>query len=108
MLKKRGKGLLNKEESKKEFASASDIKYSSCMDPLLEGDKLKLVELNMLCCLKDYEMVTNFNSMTVQEKDGHIYQLFGRVSKYKSEEYMRKWVSFFMIVHKQTLQAKAG
>ena len=108
MSKKKRKGLLNKEESKKEFASSSSVKYSVCMDPLLEGDKLKPGELNMLSCMKDFEAVTDFDSMTEKEKDGHIYMLFGKLSKYKSEEYMRKWLSFFIIVHKQTLKAKAG
>ena len=58
--------------------------------------------------MKDFEAVTDFDSMTEKEKDGHIYTLFGKLSKYKSEEYMRKWLSFFIIVHKQTLKAKAG
>ena len=107
MSKKRGKGLLNKEESKKEFASGLSVKYSACMDPLLEGDKLKPGELNMLSCMKDFEVVTDFDSMTEKENDGHIYALFGKLSKYKSEEYMQKWLSFFTIIHKQTLQAKA-
>ena len=30
-VKKKGKGLLNKEESKKEFASSSSVKYSVCI-----------------------------------------------------------------------------
>ena len=107
MSKKKGKGLLNKEESKKEFGSGSSVKYSVCMDPLLEGDKLKPGELNTLTCMKDFEAVTDFTSMTEKEKDGHIYTLFGKLSKYKSEEYMQKWLSFFIIIHKQTLKAKA-
>ena len=105
--KRKGKGLLNKEESRKEFGSGSSVKYSVCMDPLLEGDKLKLGELNTLTCMKDFEAVTDFTSMTEKEKDGHIYMLFGKISKYKSEEYMRKWLSFFIIIHKQMLKAKA-
>ena len=64
MSKKHGNGLLNKEESRKEFATASNIKYSSCMDPLLEGDRLKPGKLSELCCIGDYEAVTNFDSMT--------------------------------------------
>ena len=107
MSKRKGKGLLNKEESKKEFGSGSSVKYSVRMDPLLEGDKLKPGELNMLMCMKDFEAVTDFTSMTEKEKDGHIYMLFGKISKYKSEEYMQKWLSFFIIIHKQTLKAKA-
>ena len=87
--KKWVKCLLHKEDSRREFATASNIKYSLCVDPLLEGDRLKPGELNTLCCIKDYEAVTNFDSMTNQEKDGHLYQLFGRLSKFKSEEYMR-------------------
>ena len=89
MSKKKGKGLLNKEESKKEFASSLSVKYSACMDPLLGGgDKLKPGRLNMLSCMKDFEVVTDFDSMTEKEKDGHIYMLFGKLSKYKSGEYM--------------------
>ena len=107
MSKRKGKGLLNKEESKKEFESGSSVKYSTCMDPLLEGDKLKPSELNTLMCMKDFEAVTDFTSMTEKEKDGHICMLFGKISKYKSEEYMRKWLSFFIIIHKQMLKAKA-
>ena len=88
MSKKRGKGLLNKEESKKEFGSGLSVKYSACLDPLLEEDKLKPGELNTLSCMKDFEVVTDFDSMTEKEKDGHIYVLFSKLSKYKSEEYM--------------------
>ena len=99
--------MLNKEESKKEFASGSSVKYSACMDPLLEGDKLKPGKLNMLSCMKDFEVGTDFDSMTEKEKDGHIYALFSKLSKYKSEAYMQKWLSFFTIINKQTLQAKA-
>ena len=73
MSKKKGKGLLNKEDSKKEFASGSSVKYSACMGLLLEGDKFKPGELNMLSCMKDFEVVTDFDSMTEKEKDGHIY-----------------------------------
>ena len=88
MSKRKGKGLLNKEESRKEFGLGSSVKYAVYMDPLLEGDKLKPGELNMLMCMKDFEAVTDFTSMTEKEKDGHIYMLFGKISKYKSEEYM--------------------
>ena len=73
------------------------------MDPLLEGDGLKPGEIDNLCCSDDYEAVTDFVSMTE-----HMYALFGRASNYKSDEYMHKWLSFFTILHKQTLQAKAG
>ena len=107
MSKRKGKGLLNKEESKKEFGSGSSVKYSACMDPLLEEDKLKPGELNMLTCMKDFEAGTDFTLMTEKEKDRHIYTLFGKISKYKSEEYMQKWLSIFIIIHKQTLKAKA-
>ena len=108
MSKKRGKGLLNKAESIKEFATYTNIKYVTCMDPLLEGDRLKLCEIDNQCCSDDYEAITDFRSTSDKEKDEHIYALFGRVSKHKSDEYMRKWLSFFIILHKQTLQAKAG
>ena len=36
--RRRGKGLLHKKESVKEFAVRTKIKYVSCMDLLLEGD----------------------------------------------------------------------
>ena len=81
--KKRGKGLLNKAESMKEFATQTHIKYVSCMDLLLEGDRLKLGEINNLCCRDDYEAITDFVLMSDKEKDEHIYALYGRVSKYK-------------------------
>ena len=45
-LKKRGKGLINKAESMKEFATQTHIKYATCMDLLLEGDRLKPGEIN--------------------------------------------------------------
>ena len=108
MSKKRGKGLLNKAESIKEFATHTSIKYASCMDPLLDGDRLKPGEINNLCCSDDYEAITDFRSMSDKEKDEHIYTLFGRISNYKSDEYMCKWLSFFTILHKQILKAKAG
>ena len=73
MSKRKGKSLLNKEESKKEFGSGSSVKNSVCMDPLLEGDKLKPRELNTLTCMKEFEAVTDFTSMTEKEKDRHIY-----------------------------------
>ena len=57
--------------------------------------------------MKDFEVVSDFDSMTEKGKDGHIYTLFGKLSKYKSDEYMQKWLSFFTIVHKQTLKDKA-
>ena len=92
----------------KEFATQTRIKYVTCIDPLLEGDRLKPGEINNLCCSDDYEAITVFGSMSDKEKDEHIYALYGRVSKHKLDEYMCKWLSFFIIVHKQTLQAKAG
>ena len=78
------------------------------MDLLLEGDRLKLGEIDNLCCSDDYEAITDFGSMSDKEKDEHIYALFSRVSNYKSDEYMHKWLSFFTILHKQILKAKAG
>ena len=108
MSKKRGKGLLIKIESIKEFATQTRIKYATCMDPLLEGDRLKPGEIDDLCCSDNYKAVTDFGSMSDKEKDEHIYALYGRISKHKSDEYMHKWLSFITIVHKQTLQAKAG
>ena len=108
MSNKRGKGLLNKAESMKEFATQTHIKYVTCMDPLLEGDRLKPGEINNLCCSDDYKAITDFGSMSDKEKDEHIYALYGRVSKHKLDEYIHKWLSFFIIVHEQTLQAKAG
>ena len=76
MSKRKGKGLLNKEESKKEFGSGSSVKYSACMDPLLEGDKLKPNELNTLMCMKEFEAITDFTSMTEKEKtDIYIHYL---------------------------------
>ena len=108
MSKKRGKGLLNKAESIKEFATHTSIKYASCMDPLLEGDRLKLGEIDNLCYSNDHEARTDFGSMSDKKKDEHIYALFGRISNYKSNEYMRKLLSFFTILHKQILKAKAG
>ena len=91
MSKKGGKGLLNKAESMKEFATQIHVKYVACMDPLLEGDRLKLDEINHQCCMDDYEAITDLSSMSDKEKDEHIYALYGRVSKYKSDEYMHKW-----------------
>ena len=46
--------------------------------------------------------------MSDKEKDEHIYTLFGRISNYKSDEYMHKWLSFFTILYKQILKTKAG
>ena len=66
--KKRGKGLLNKAESIKEFATHTSIKYASCMDPLLEGDRLKLGEIDNLCYSNDHEARTDFGSMSDKEK----------------------------------------
>ena len=48
MLKRKGKGLLSKTESKKEFTIWTKVDYAKCMDPLLEGDKLKPGEVNEL------------------------------------------------------------
>ena len=78
----------------KEFATQTHIKYATCMDLLLEGDRLQPCEINNLCCSDDYEAITDFGSMSDKEKDEHIYALYGRVSKYKSDEYMHKWSSF--------------
>ena len=69
---------------------------------------MKPSEINNLCCMDDYEATTHFGSMSNKEKDEHIYALYGRVSKHKSDECMCKWLSFLTITHKQTLQAKAG
>ena len=85
MSKKRGKALLNNAESIKKFATHTSIKYTTCMDPLLEGDRLKPGEIDNLCCSDNYVAVTDFGSMSDKEKDVHIYALFGRVSKYKSD-----------------------
>ena len=64
MSKKRGKGLLNKAESMKEFETQTRVKYATCMDLLLEGDRLKPGEINNLCCMDDYEAITDFGSMS--------------------------------------------
>ena len=91
MLKRKGKELLSKTESKKEFSIWTKVDYAKCMNPLLEGDKLRPGEVNELCC-----------------QDKHLYSLFGRIEGYKSDEYMRKWLSFYMLVHRQAILAKAG
>ena len=75
-VKKGGKGLLPKSESIKEFAVRTKVKYASCMDPLLEGDRLKDGELNNLCCINTHEPITNFDSMHSKNKDQHLYEIF--------------------------------
>ena len=105
--RRRGKGLLHKKESAKEFAVRTKIKYASCMDPLLEGDQLKEGELSELCCKNTHESITNFESMTPEAIDQHLYDLFGHLEGYKSHEYMRKWLGFFSIVHRQAILSKA-
>ena len=59
--RKKGKGLLHKRESAKEFAVRTKIKYASCMDPLLEGDRLKEGELAKFRCSSTHESVTNLS-----------------------------------------------
>ena len=86
--RKRGKGLLHKKESVKEFAVRTKIKYASCMDPLLEGDRLKDRELSELCCINTHEAITNFREMSSEAIDQHLYELFGHLEGYKSYEYM--------------------
>ena len=46
--------------------------------------------------------------MTEKDKDEHLYSLFRCIEGHKSDEYMRKWLGFFMIVHRQAILAKAG
>ena len=106
--RKRGKGLLHKKESVKEFAVRTRIKYASCMDPLLEGDRLKDGELSELCCKDTHEATTNFKEISSEAIDQHLYELFGHLEGYKSHEYMRKWLGFFSIVHRQAIISKAG
>ena len=106
--RRRGKGLLHKKESVKEFAVRTKIKYASCMDPLLEGDRLKDGELSELCCKNTHESITNFKHMTPEAIDQHLYELFGCLEGYKSYEYMRKWLGFFSIVYRQAILSKAG
>ena len=100
MPKKMGKGLLSKTESKKEFAVHTKVNYMSCMDLVLEGDKLKPSEMNELCCQGKYEVVSNFDAMTEKDKDEHLYSLFICIQGHKSDEYMRKWLEFLTIVHR--------
>ena len=97
-----------KKESVKEFAVRTKIKYASCMDPLLEGDRLKDGELSELCCKNTHEPITNFKQMTSEAIDQHLYKLFGHLEGYKSYEYMHKWLDFFSIVHRQAIISKAG
>ena len=106
--RKRGKELLHKRESVKEFAVRTKIKYASCMDPLLEGDRLKDGELLELCCKDTHEAITNFREMSSDAIDQHLYELFGYLEGYKSHEYMRKWLGFFSIVQRQAIISKAG
>ena len=77
------------------------------MDPLLEGDKLQPGELETLCCASTHECVTDFSSMSEKDKGTHLYSLTGCNEGYKSDEYMRKWLGFFVIVHKQAPWSKA-
>ena len=106
--RKRGKGLLHKKESVKEFAARTKIKYANCMDPLLEGDRLKDGELSELCSKDTHEVNTNFRDMSSEAIDHHLYELFGCLEGYKSHEYMCKWLGFFSIVHQQAIISKAG
>ena len=106
--RRRGKGLLHKKESVEEFAVRTKIKYASCMDLLLEGDRLKEGELSDLCCKNTHESITNFKYMTPEAIDQHLYELFGHLEGYKSYEYMHKWLGFFSIVHRQAIVFKAG
>ena len=62
----------------------------------------------MNCCQDKYEVVSNFEAMSEQDKDEHLYSLFRRIEGHKSDEYMRKWLGFFMIVHRQAILAKVG
>ena len=71
--RKRGKGLLHKRESAKEFAARTKIKYAICMDPLLEGNRLREGELSELCCKNTHESVTNFKCMSSEAVDQHLY-----------------------------------
>ena len=103
--RRRGKGLLHKKESAKEFSVRTKI---SCMDLLLEGDKLKDGELSDLCCKTTHEPITDFKHMTPETIDQHLYELFGCLEGYKSYEYMHKWPGFFSIVHHQAIPSKAG
>ena len=106
--RRRGKGLLHKKESVKEFAVRTKIKYASCMDPLLEGDRLKDGELSELCCKNTHESITNFKHITPEAINQHLYECFGHLEGYKSYEYMRKWLGFFSIVHRQAILSKTG
>ena len=76
-VRKGDKGLLQKKESIKEFTVQTKVKYASCMDPLLGADKLKDGELMNLCCKSNPEPITNFDSMNTEDKDQHLYELFG-------------------------------
>ena len=78
------------------------------MDPLLEGDRLREGELNDLCCKDTHEVVTNFGEMSSCSIDQHLYELFRCLEGHKSHEYMRKWLGFFCIVHRQAIMSKAG
>ena len=107
-LRKSRKGLLHKRESAKEFAIRTKIKYASCMDPLLEGDRLREGELHDLCCKDMHKVVTNFREMSSGTIDQHLYELFRCLEGHKSYEYMHKWLGFFCIVHRQSIMSKAG
>ena len=56
----------------KEFAVRTKIKYASCMDPLLEGDRPKDGELLELCCKDTHEAITNFREMSSDTIDQHL------------------------------------
>ena len=90
MPKRKEKGLLSKTEAKKEFTIWTKVDYAKCMDPLLKGDKLKLGEVNELCCQDKYEVVNNFEAMSEWDKDTHLYSSFGRIEGHKSDRYVRK------------------
>ena len=76
-----------------------DAQLTGFMDPLLEGDCLKPGELEQLCCITTHKPVTDFEKMTDCERDQHLYTLFGCIEGYKSDEYMRKWLGYFSIMH---------
>ena len=40
--------------------------------------------------------------------DQHLYELFGCLEGHKSYKYMRKWLGFFCIVHRQSIMSKAS
>ena len=76
--------------------------------PIVRGDRLKDGELSELCYINTHEAITNFREMSSEAIDQHLYELFGCLEGYKSYEYMRKWLGFFSIVHRQAIISKAG